>query len=96
MKDGKSGYFHNVSGLDFLRMEVIYSFPAYGDYRDFAEKVSRGAEKMKTIITVDIADIIAAIILGLLICLFIFGKLVVFLHKKMFDAMRRRWKGGEE
>lgn len=51
---------------------------------------------MKTVITVDIADIIAAIILGLLICFFILGKLVVFLHKKMFDAMRRRWKSDEE
>lgn len=51
---------------------------------------------MKTIITVDIADIIAAIILGLFICLFILGKLVVFLHKKLFDVMRRRWKGDEE
>ena len=51
---------------------------------------------MKTIITVDIADIIAAIILGLLICFFMLGKLVVFLHKKMFVAMRRRWKGSEE
>lgn len=78
-----------------MRMEVIYTFSAYGGYRDFAEKVSRGAEKMKTIITVDIADIIAAIILGLMICLFILGKLVVFLHKKMFDAVRRRWKDDE-
>ena len=51
---------------------------------------------MKTVITVDIADIIAAIVIGILICLFMLGKLVVFLHKKMFDAMRRRWKGGEE
>lgn len=51
---------------------------------------------MKTIITVDIADIIAAIILGLLICLFVLGKLVVFLHKKLFDAMRRHWEGDEE
>ena len=70
MKDGKNSYFYDVSGLDFLRVEIIYSFFAYGGYRDLAEKVNRGAEKMKTIITVDIADIIAAIILGLLICLF--------------------------
>ena len=96
MKDGKNSYFHDVSGLNFLRVEIIYSFFAYGGYRDLAEKVNRGAEKMKTIITVDIADIIAAIVLGLLICLFMLGKLVVFLHKKMFDAMRKRWKGDEE
>ena len=96
MKDGKNSYFHNVSGVNFLCVEIIYSFSAYGNHRGFTEKVNRGAEKMKTIITVDIADIIAAIILGLMICLFILGKLVVFLHKKMFDAMRRRWKGDEE
>jgi hypothetical protein len=77
-------------------VEIIHSFSEYGDYRDFAEKVSRGVEKMKTIITVDIADIIAATVLGLLICLFMLGKLVVFLHKKLFDAMRRHWEDDEE
>lgn len=63
MKDGKNSYFHNFSGLNFLRMEIIYSFHTHGSHRGFTEKVNRGAEKMKTIITVDIADIIAAIVL---------------------------------